>query len=162
VKTSQGHRLLSVIESPEVWFEDFGESHLVHGMAHVDLDPLFLETVTIDGAHPMKVFIQVNDEDCNGTAVKRGTTDFDVVELGGGTSDASFSYRVVAKRKGYEEARLRETDAGRDDPNLYPELWREIENPQDAKPAEDGAEQDRQPAHEAWLRQARTETEVTR
>ena len=54
----------------------------------------------------MKVFVQLNDVNCKGTAVKRGTTGFDVVELQNGTSNAAFSYRIVAKRKGYEDRRL--------------------------------------------------------
>ena len=100
------YRLLSCQESPEVWFEDFGEGQLVSGKAHIELDPLFLQTVTINSQHPMKVFVQLNDENCKGTAVKRGTTGFEVIELLAGTSNASFSYRVVAKRKGYEDVRL--------------------------------------------------------
>jgi hypothetical protein len=127
VKTSKGHRLLSVIESPEIWFEDFGEGQLLNGRAHIELDPLFLETVTINAQHPMKVFVQVEDENCKGTAVKRGITGFDVIELNGGMSNAFFSYRVVAKRRGYETERLRETDVGYDDPTLYPELREEME-----------------------------------
>lgn len=105
VPTSQGDRKLYCQESPEVWFEDFGEGKLVGGMAHIDLDPLFLETVTISDQHPMKVFIQLND-DCNGVYVQRQATGFEVVELGGGNSGAQFTYRVVAKRKGFETARL--------------------------------------------------------
>jgi len=93
-------------ESPENWFEDFGEGQLANGKTHIDLDPMFLQTVTVDVQHPIKVFIQLNDENCNGTAVKRGTTGFDVVEVQNGTSNASFSYRIVAKRKGYEDVRL--------------------------------------------------------
>ncbi|MDZ7338121.1 MAG: hypothetical protein ONB30_06260 [candidate division KSB1 bacterium] len=126
LRTSRGHRLMSVIESPEVWFEDFGEGQLVNGRAHVELDPLFLETVTINAEHPMKVFIQLRD-DCRGTYVKTSTTGFDVFELQGGTSNASFSYRVVAKRKGYEGQRLEETAVGKEDPTLYPELRENIE-----------------------------------
>jgi hypothetical protein len=100
------YRLLSCQESPEFWFEDFGEGQLVNGRTHIELDPLFLQTVTINSQHPMKVFIQLNDENCKGTAVKRGTTGFDVIELQNGTSNASFSYRIVAKRKWYEDRRL--------------------------------------------------------
>ncbi len=107
VATSQGHRTLYAQESSEVWFEDFGEGQLAGGLAHIDLDPLFLETVTINDQHPMKVFIQLND-DCNGVYVERGTTAFEVIELGGGASSARFTYRVVAKRQGYEQARLEE------------------------------------------------------
>ena len=100
------YRGVSCQESPEVWFEDFGEGQLVNGRTHIELEPLFLQTVTISDKHPMKVFIQLNDENCKGTAVKRGATGFDVIELESGTSNASFSYRIVAKRKGYEDSRL--------------------------------------------------------
>lgn len=126
VKTGRGHRLLSCMESPEIWFEDFGEGRLANGRAHIELDPLFLETVTISADHPMKVFVQL-EGDCNGVYVTKGTTGFDVNELKSGTSDTPFSYRIVAKRKGYENERMRETDVGYDDPTLYPELQAEID-----------------------------------
>jgi hypothetical protein len=77
----------------------------VGGAAHIDLDPLFLETVTVNDQHPLKVFVQLND-DCNGVYVQRQATGFQVVELSGGNSSAHFTYRVLAKRKGYETARL--------------------------------------------------------
>jgi len=93
-------------ESTENWFEDFGEGQLINGSVHIELDPLFLQTVTIDANSPIKVFIQLNDEHCNGTAVRRGTTGFDVIELQQGVSNAAFSYRVVAKRRGYESNRM--------------------------------------------------------
>jgi hypothetical protein len=100
------YRLVYSQESPECWFEDFGEGQLVNGRAHIELDPLFLKTVTVDQQNQMKVFIQLNDPDCNGTAVIRGTQGFDVVELMNGKGSASFTYRVVAKRRGYESVRL--------------------------------------------------------
>jgi hypothetical protein len=105
VPTSRGHRELYSQESPELWFEDFGEGQLVGGKARIDLDPLFLETVTINDQQPMKVFIQLND-DCHGVYVRRQAAGFEVKELQAGTSGARFTYRVVAKRKGYETARL--------------------------------------------------------
>jgi hypothetical protein len=105
VPTSQGHRKLYCQESPEVWFEDFGEGQLQGGLARIDLDPLFLETVTIDEKNPMKVFIQLND-DCHGVYVQRMATGFEVKELRTGASSAHFTYRVIAKRKGFETARL--------------------------------------------------------
>lgn len=122
VKISQGPVSLYCQESPESWFEDFGEGQLLNGKAHIELDSLFLETVTIDQQNPMKVFVQPNDENCQGTAVKRGLTGFDVVELKGGASNAQFTYRVVAKRKGFEDKRLDRSEAGLSDPYLYPEL----------------------------------------
>lgn len=112
VATSRGKRKLYSQESPELWFEDFGEGQLGGGMAHIDLDPLFLETVTIDEQHPMKVFVQLNDN-CNGVYVKRLDKGFEVIELRGGDSSAHFTYRVVAKRKGFENKRLEAiADAG--------------------------------------------------
>jgi len=74
----------------------------------------------------MKVFIQL-EGDCNGVYVVKGTTGFDVNELKGGNNNVQFSYRIIAKRKGYETQRLKATDVGMEDPNLYPELWQEIE-----------------------------------
>ena len=109
-------------ESPENWFEDFGEGQLVNGRCHIDLDPLFLETVTIDAADPMKVFITPDDPRCKGVAVVRGTTGFEVIELHNGAGDSRFAYRVVAKRKGFESKRLDYCKAAETDSYLYPEL----------------------------------------
>lgn len=100
------YRLVYSQESPECWFEDFGKGQLSNGRAHVELDPLFLRTVTIDTEHPMNVFIQPNDPNCKGTAVVCGLTGFDVMELANGSGNAAFTYRVVAKRKGYEDVRF--------------------------------------------------------
>jgi hypothetical protein len=121
VRTSQGPTRLHCQESPEHWFEDFGEGCLVNGRAHVELDALFLETVTIDGSHPMKVFVQLGG-DCNGVYVAKGATGFDVVELRSGTSSVPFDYRIVAKRAGFEEGRLQVCEQARTDPYLYPEF----------------------------------------
>ncbi len=122
VKTSQGPTLLYCQESPECWFEDFGEGQLVNGRSHIDLDPLFLETVTINDTNPIKVFVEVEAEYCNGVAIKRGPTGFDVVERHGGRTSSPFWYRVVAKRKGFESKRLDYCKAGETDAHLYPEL----------------------------------------
>jgi len=122
VKTSQGPTLLYCQESPENWFEDFGEGKLVNGHCRVELDPLFLETVTIDAENPMRVFIELHDEYCNGVAVKKDLSSFEVVERHGGSSGGTFDYRVVAKRKGFESKRLDYCKAAETDSYLYPEL----------------------------------------
>jgi len=126
VKTSQGPTYMYCQESPENWFEDFGEGQLIDGRCHIELDPLFLETVSIDDQHPMKVFVELGDE-CNGVYVRRRTTGFEVIELHNGSSDASFCYRIVAKRKGFEDKRLDYCKAAESDPYLYPELRKEFE-----------------------------------
>jgi hypothetical protein len=99
------YRAIYCQESPENWFEDFGEGQLASGQTHIDLDPVFLKTVTIDATSPMKVFVQL-EGDCKGVYVTKGTTGFDVKELQAGTSNVAFSFRVVAKRKGFENLRL--------------------------------------------------------
>jgi len=126
VKTSKGPTLLYCQESPESWFEDFGEAKLSAGRCYIELDPFFLETVTINEPNPMKVFIQLND-DCNGTYVERGRTGFDVIELQGGQSNARFTYRVVAKRSGFEDKRLNVCEAAKTDPYLYPEMKEKVD-----------------------------------
>ncbi|UCE05244.1 MAG: hypothetical protein JSW07_16725, partial [bacterium] len=93
-------------EATEVYFNDYGEGTLSSGRAHIELDPIFLQTVTVNEQHPMKVFVQLED-DCNGVYVtNKATTGFDVAELHGGTSNAQFTYRVICKRKYYEGERL--------------------------------------------------------
>jgi hypothetical protein len=99
-------------ESAENWFSDYGEGQLSDGQTHVELDPVFLQTVTIDDRHPMKVFLQV-EGDCHGVYVANKTpTGFNVVELEGGKSNVLFSYRVVCKRKYYEKDRLATPEEG--------------------------------------------------
>jgi hypothetical protein len=122
VKTSLGPTKLYCQESPECWFEDFGRAKLEDGIAHVELDALFLETVTINEDNPLNVFLQPQDPDCKGLAAVPGATGFDAVELLGGSSNGWFSYRAVAKRKGFEEKRLDYCKAAETDSYLYPEL----------------------------------------
>jgi hypothetical protein len=98
-------RKLYCEEAAQVWFTDYGSSTLVNGHAHIDLDPTFLQTVTIDAANPMMVFVQMNTE-ISGVYVVKGMTGFDVIENGNGKSSGAFDYRIVAKRKGYENIRM--------------------------------------------------------
>jgi hypothetical protein len=101
-----GHAALGIHATAGDWVEHFGDATLSNGRADVQLDPLFLETVTIDQEHPMKVFVQLHDETCQGVAVKKSHDAFSVIELNGGRSYSTFDYRVVARRRGYEDAHL--------------------------------------------------------
>jgi hypothetical protein len=122
VRTQQGPVELYAQQATENWFEDFGEGQLQKGTCYIDLDPLFLETVTIDADNPMKVFITPDDPACKGVAVVRGRTGFEVIELHNGVGNSQFAYRVVAKRKGFEDKRLDYCKAAQSDSYLYPEL----------------------------------------
>jgi hypothetical protein len=92
------------MESPEVWFEDFGSGRLAGGATTISLDPRFTQTVNLPlGYH---VFLTPKG-DCKGLFVTGETDDgFEVRELGGGKSSVEFDYRIVAHRNAYEAKRL--------------------------------------------------------
>ncbi len=54
MNTSQGEKLMYAVEATEVWFEHIGDTRLSNGRTHVELDPMFLETVDIDANNPIK------------------------------------------------------------------------------------------------------------
>lgn len=99
-----GQRLVYTVESPEVWFEDIGSAQLENGVAVIQLDPVFLQTVTVSTENPIRVFITLTDA-CTGVYVEKHFDHFVVRELAG-NSNATFDYRVMAKRVGFEQTRL--------------------------------------------------------
>jgi len=95
---------LSAIESPENWFEDFGSAQLINGVAVIRLDPDFIQTVNTEKHY--RVF-PVPNGDCRGLYVtNKSAKSFEVRELGGGTSNIRFDYRVTAIRSKYETVRF--------------------------------------------------------
>jgi hypothetical protein len=109
VKDAAGqHRLVYCMESPEAWFEDFGEATLVGGKASVMLEKTFAEIVRTDTYH---VYLTPHDAGNQGlAATARMASGFTVQELHGGTGGGSFSWRVVAKRKDIKGERLAKFD----------------------------------------------------
>lgn len=105
MSTRAGRKGLFCPEMPEAYFEDCGTGRLSQGDCRIDLDPLFLDCATVDSDHPLKVFVQLED-DCRGVYVVKDSTGFNVRELQGGRSDARFSWRALAKWKGNEAKRL--------------------------------------------------------
>jgi hypothetical protein len=102
------HRLLYCMESPESWFEDFGEGKLVKGKAAVKIDKDFAGVAKTDAYH---VFLSPYGES-NGLYVsRRNRNGFEVREQGGGRNSLTFSYRVVARRKDVPTERLPKFDA---------------------------------------------------
>lgn len=107
VPTTEGNQLLYSVESPEIWFEDFGRSVLRNGEAHIRFDDMFIQTIFVDDSHPFHVFLQ-EQGDSNGLyfipdADGKG---FRVKEKKGGNSNIAFSYRVTAKRRFYQDHRF--------------------------------------------------------
>ncbi len=95
---------LNGIQSPENWFEDAGGAQLSGGEAVVNIESVFGETVNTGVDY--RVFLTPNG-DCKGLYVaQKSATSFVVRELGGGTSSIAFDYRIMAKRRGFEQVRL--------------------------------------------------------
>ena len=74
-------------------------------MASVELDPIFLETVTIDENNPMKVFITLNG-DSQGVWVEKGTSASSSTSVRAGRRTSPSTGVSVAKRRGLESFRL--------------------------------------------------------
>jgi hypothetical protein len=108
VPTSEGenndHAALYAMQSPEAWFEDFGTASLVDGQAKVFVDSLFAATVNLDTDY--HVFLTPMGESNNLYVLNQTSTSFEVREASGGRAGISFHYRIVAKRRGYEEVRF--------------------------------------------------------
>jgi hypothetical protein len=102
VRTGGGARALYTEESTEVWFTDYGFSRLANGHVRVRLDPTFTETVALGEAY--HVFVQPYGR-AEVYVTNRTRSGFDVV-LKDGEPNVEFSYRVVAKRLGFETKRL--------------------------------------------------------
>jgi hypothetical protein len=92
--------VLHAPEAPEPLFTEYGQGRLVNGRAHIELDPRVSANIHVDAAHPLRVFIQIeDDENVRGVVVKNKTaTGFDVAEIAGGTSNASFQWQIIGNR----------------------------------------------------------------
>jgi len=103
-KTSKGEYLFYSEESTEHWFSDFGSSKLLNGEIKIYLDPIFQESIS--DKNPYVVILSPTSE-CNGLYVAEKNKDsFLVKELNNGQSNATFDYKIVGKRRGYEDIRL--------------------------------------------------------
>jgi hypothetical protein len=102
VGTSTGARALYAEEATEVWFTDYGFGKLTNGRAWVPLDVTFGEAVSLD--EPYHVFLAAYG-DAELYTARRTFSGFEVV-LCDGDPSTEFSYRIIAKRKGFERARL--------------------------------------------------------
>ena len=81
-----------------------GPGELSDGSAVISLEPTFSQTV--NSAIEYHVFLTPTG-DCKGLYVSNKTADsFEVHEVAGGTSSISFDYRIMVRRKGYENVRL--------------------------------------------------------
>jgi hypothetical protein len=120
VRTVDGPKEVYAQESPELWFEDFGSGTVSGGVATVTLAADYLQTVTINDNHEMKVFVTPNDDLGNWYIKKSGNTF--TLHAPNAANGAKFDFRVVAKRKGYEDLRLKTNDGAWSDVFLYNDI----------------------------------------
>ena len=104
----------------ENWFEDFGSGTIRGGQAVVPLADDYLQTVSISVDNPMKVFITPNAR-IGEWWVEDGFDRFTVFAPDA-PDGATFDYRIVAKRPGYESARLEAAPDAYADRFLYPDI----------------------------------------
>jgi hypothetical protein len=106
VRVDNGARRVALyaMQAADNWFEDAGSARLTHGATVVHLDSTFAQTV--NSGVEYHVFLTPKG-DCKGLYVTNESADsFEVRELGGGTANIAFDYRIMARRKGYENVRL--------------------------------------------------------
>jgi hypothetical protein len=96
-------RQLYCLESPDMWFEDFGKADLINGEANVTLDADFVSVVDSTDYY---IFL-TEYGDSEGLYISGQTpTGFQVRERRGGQSTLPFRYRVVARRADLSAARF--------------------------------------------------------
>jgi hypothetical protein len=102
-----GERLVYCLESPEVWFEDFGKATLDEAEVEVVFEDIFASLVNLEFEYHVfltpqaqePVLLFITQKTSSGFKVKGAGLD--------GTSvKCDFDYRIVAKRLGYENERL--------------------------------------------------------
>lgn len=102
VETDEGSTLLYSEESTEVWFTDYGFGTINDHFVQIIIDPLFAQTVNLE--EPYHVFLQAYGDTVL-YVTNRTPHSFDV-HISEGALPVDFSYRIVARRLGYENARL--------------------------------------------------------
>lgn len=98
-------RQVYCVESPEIWFEDFGSAKINNGIAEVKIDPEFLPGIMINEKNPVKVFVTPNSPLGGDWYVEKKADGF-ILHAPSAANNSEFDWRLVAKRKGYEDWRL--------------------------------------------------------
>jgi hypothetical protein len=102
VRTPSGSKALYTEESTEVWFTDYGFGKLTNGKGRILFDPSFAQTINPDESY--HVFVQPYGR-AELYVTERTPLGF-TVALKDGDPNSEFSYRIVAKRLGFEGKRL--------------------------------------------------------
>lgn len=101
-----GPRKLYAVEAADVRFSDEGLGHLQAGIARVDLDPVFVETISAP------YIITVTPYGNASLYVDKIGTDYFIVKAREGDNQVQFAWRLSAQRKGYTDVRLESVAPG--------------------------------------------------
>ncbi len=106
VKQSDGsERQMYAVEFTQNVYSDQGTAQLVNGRAVINIDPVYAAGVNLNSTY--QVFVTPGSADTLGLAVVNKTaTSFEVRELGKGTGNFSFDWRIDALRTGHETERM--------------------------------------------------------
>lgn len=116
VAAEDGARLMYTEEATEVWFNDYGFGTTHNGRVIITIDPTYSQVANFN--EPYHVFLQPYG-DADLFVINRTPTQFEVV-VANGEKEVEFSYRIMAKRLGYETDRLERAPWADQDPNLFP------------------------------------------
>jgi hypothetical protein len=103
-----GWRSLYAVESPQNWFEDFGQATLTAGEAVVKIEPIYSQTVNLD--KPYHVFLTPQGGYCSLYVAETSTSAFTVRAAEGDSCEIAFDYRIIAPRLDYEDLRLKPSE----------------------------------------------------
>jgi len=103
-----GWRSLYAVESPQNWFEDFGQAELSGGEAVVSVEEIFAQTVNLDEDY--HVFLTPQDGFCSLYVTDKTSSTFTVRAEEGDSCEITFDYRIIAPRLDYEELRLKQAE----------------------------------------------------
>jgi hypothetical protein len=106
--SAYGPRAVYAVQATGSWIEDFGTAQLVDGQVTVTIEPVFAQMVNLG---EYQVFLTPLG-DCPLYIADKTPASFTVKAMGGQRCSIAFDYRLVAKRLGYEKARLEPMDAG--------------------------------------------------
>ncbi|MBK5214301.1 MAG: hypothetical protein JJE55_11650 [Flavobacteriaceae bacterium] len=104
-----GRITLTCPESPEYWYQDYGDVRLVNGRATIQLDEILADVIVVDEQNPIRVTCTpVGMPYFNGvTIMKQTNNSVEILELNGGRHSGKLQYQIVVKPKtNYGEERF--------------------------------------------------------
>ncbi|MCK4355045.1 hypothetical protein KAW43_01670 [Candidatus Parcubacteria bacterium] len=99
IMTSKGKRRMAAVEAPTNNFITSGSSQLFDGEARINIEPLFLETIS--PTYGYQILLTPRD-DC-GLYIAQKAENFFIIRRFEGRKDCAFNWMLFAQREGYED-----------------------------------------------------------